>query len=468
MLFNSFEFMLFLPLVYGVYSFMKTQKARLWLFLVASCFFYSFLIPKYLLILFLLIAVDFFAGIRIEESASARSKKFWLGFSLIANLGMLGFFKYTDFFLENINHIAQALHWNLSISALKLILPIGLSFHTFQSLSYVFEVYYGRFAAERSLLHYSVYVLYFPQLVAGPIERPQNILPQLHRFQSYDENNLVRGMKLLTQGLIKKSVVADTLAPLANQVFDSPGSFGTAGTLLGILAFTIQIYCDFSGYSDMARGISLFFGIDLMVNFKTPYFASSISEFWRRWHISLSTWFRDYLYIPLGGNRVGAFQNQLNLFAVFLLSGLWHGSNWTFIIWGALHGLYLMIENQVLRPLGFDRWSVWFRRPLVFVLVALGWVFFRANSVGMAFQTLHALSGSFWQGWNLIPAFRIHEALLVIVMTLMVESAGQRRSFWERVGEFPLFLRLGVYGFLLLLFLVAGQFAGNQFIYFQF
>ncbi len=468
MLFNSFEFLIFLPVVYGLFRQLRDQRHRLVLFFLASCFFYSFLIPAYLLILFLLIAVDFWAGIRIEDSADAGRKKLYLGVSVLANLGILGFFKYTNFLIENLQTLAAFLHWNLPVRVLEIALPIGLSFHTFQSLSYVFEVHAGRFKAERSLLHYAVYVLYFPQLVAGPIERPQNILPQLHQKTGFDPEGMKSGLKLILQGLFKKAVVGDTLALLANRVFDRPGDYGFFGTAAGILAFTFQIYGDFSGYSDIARGVSRLFGIELMVNFNKPYFADSVSDFWRRWHISLSTWFRDYLYIPLGGNRKGKVRTQANLMSVFLLSGLWHGANWTFMVWGALHGGYLLIENLVLARVGYSRWPRGIRRLLVFGLAAIAWVFFRAPTVGAATDTLQGLFRSPFLGLSSLPSFEIGESALAILSLLVLEHFDERKAIWVRLRDLPMPVRRLVYAAMILIFLMTAQFGGAQFIYFQF
>jgi alginate O-acetyltransferase complex protein AlgI len=468
MLFNSFEFLIFLPVVYGIFRNLRSQTHRLILFLVASCFFYSFLIPAYLLILFVLIGVDYWAGIRIEDTPHSGRKRLFLIASIAANLGILGFFKYTNFLIENLQAVAALFHWNLPLRALEIILPIGLSFHTFQSLSYVLEVHAGRFRAERSLLHYAVYVLYFPQLVAGPIERPQNILPQLHQKTGFDASEFKSGLKLILQGLFKKAVLADTLALVANRVFDRPLDFGAGATWAGVLAFTFQIYGDFSGYSDIARGVSRLFGIELMVNFNKPYFADSISDFWRRWHISLSTWFRDYVYIPLGGNRRGNARTQLHLIIVFLLSGLWHGANWTFIVWGALHGCYLLIENRVLIPLGYRSWPRILRRAQVFLLAALAWIFFRANTVSQALETLAGLGRSFALGFELLPRFEVQEATLAILMLLVLETLDEQKPVWARISELSWPVRGALYAVLVVLFLITAQFSGAQFIYFQF
>ena len=376
MLFNSFEFLIFFPIVCALYFSLKSVRGRLWLLFLSSCFFYGFFIPSYLLILFLVIAIDFYAAKKIAACSLLSHRKIYLGLSLAANLAILCFFKYFNFMIVNVNHLAQLIHWNYSVVLINIVLPIGLSFHTFQSMAYVLEVYHGRYKPETDGLAYSVYVLYFPQLVAGPIERPQNILPELKHFKPFDEVRAVSALYLIFQGLFKKVVVADALAPLANSVFNEPARFGFFSIAFAVVAFSFQIYCDFSGYSDIARGTSRIFGIELMQNFSKPYFSTSIADFWRNWHRSLSTWFRDYVFIPAGGSRGSKIQTARNLLMVFTLSGLWHGANWTFVIWGALHGFYLIVENTLLKPMGQARWPVLIQRIYVFTWVAFTWIFF--------------------------------------------------------------------------------------------
>ena len=468
MLFNSFSFLLFFPVVCLLYFWLSKQKSRLILLLVSSCFFYGFFIPQYLLILFLVIGIDFYAGKKIETTTNEKKRKLFLTLSLVANFSILFFFKYYNFTVENINHIIGFFHWNLSISALKIILPIGLSFHTFQSMSYVFEVYKKRFPAEKSILHYSVYVLYFPQLVAGPIERPQNIFPQLHQFHPFDYERCVAGLYLVTQGLFKKSVIADSLAPLANTIFSHPLSFGLVPTLSGVIAFTFQIYCDFSGYSDIARGISKILGIELMINFNKPYFANSMSDFWRRWHISLSTWFRDYLYIPLGGNRTSRSRTFFNLMLVFILSGFWHGANWTFLSWGALHGLFLILELSILKNMKFDHWPKVFSRIYVLILVSTTWVFFRANSMDDVLGIFSSVFRSPYLGFDLIKKYQMIEALILILFLVMFEFLDSKKNIHEWVRSLFWIPRWTIYWTVAIIFLFAAQFTGNQFIYFQF
>jgi D-alanyl-lipoteichoic acid acyltransferase DltB (MBOAT superfamily) len=352
MLFNSLSFLIFFLIVSTLY-FALPHRFRWILLLAASCFFYMCFVPVYILILAATIGVDFVAGILIERTPDPARKKAYLIMSIVSVCAILFVFKYFNFFNNNVAALAKVLHWNYPMKTLRLILPIGLSFHTFQSLSYVFEVYRGRQRAEKHFGLYSLYVMYFPQLVAGPIERPQNLLHQFKEVKRFDWQRLWDGASLSIWGLFKKVVVADSLAIYTDTIYNNSTQHTGTSLLLATYFFAIQIYCDFSGYSDIASGISRIYGIELMKNFETPYFAKSISEFWSRWHISLSTWFRDYLYIPLGGNRVSLARSMFNIGVVFLISGLWHGANWTFVIWGALHGFYYLVWRS-LEPVAAD------------------------------------------------------------------------------------------------------------------
>jgi D-alanyl-lipoteichoic acid acyltransferase DltB (MBOAT superfamily) len=309
--------------------------------LAASCIFYAYFIPVYILILFLIIIIDYIAGIHIEKSTE--HKKLFLSISIIANLSILCFFKYFNFFLENYNSLS-----NSQVPLLQFVLPIGLSFHTFQAMSYTIEVYRGNSTAEKHLGIYALYVMFYPQLVAGPIERPQNIIPQLNNHHRFNIQNLTTGISLMIWGFFKKLVIADRLSVYVNIVFENPEQFNSFNLILGAIFFSIQIYCDFSGYSDIALGSARVMGYNLMDNFNFPYFADSIKEFWARWHISLSTWFRDYVYIPMGGNRISKIVTIKNTLVIFLLSGFWHGANWTFIIWGLLNALYIILNHRPL------------------------------------------------------------------------------------------------------------------------
>src|SRR5689334_249793 len=345
MLFNSVAFLIFFPVVTTAY-FLLPHRFRWMLLLAASCYFYMAFIPKYIFIVLVTITVDYFAGLGLERF-EGRKKRWILLSSILTNIGMLAFFKYFNFANENLAMLAKFIGWNYPIHSLSIILPIGLSFHTFQSLSYTIEVYRGHQKAEHHFGYLALYVMYYPQLVAGPIERPQNILHQLHTEQRFEYQRVTDGLKWMAWGMFKKVVVADRMVLFVNPVYNDPTHHSGPALVFATLAFAIQIYCDFSGYSDIAFGSAQVMGVRLMKNFNHPYFADSISEFWRRWHISLSTWFRDYVYIPLGGNRVAKPRWVFNLFITFLISGLWHGAAWTYIIWGALHGSYFVLSALI-------------------------------------------------------------------------------------------------------------------------
>ena len=372
MLFNSLEFLIFFPLVTILY-FLVPHRFRWIHLLVASCIFYIAYLPIYILILFLLIIIDYSAGLWIEKT---KHKKLWLVLSIITNIGLLAFFKYYNFFAGNIN--------DLSGSALlihKWALPIGLSFHTFQSLSYTIEVYRGKQRAERHLGYYALYVMFYPQLVAGPIERPAHLLPQLKAHHAFSMQNLYEGLRLMAWGFFKKTVIADRLAEYVDAVFRDTATLNAGNIWLGVIFFGIQIYADFSGYCDIALGSARCMGFDLVVNFNRPYQAINIRDFWRKWHISLSSWFRDYVYIPMGGNRKGAVRKNINILLTFMLSGFWHGAGWTFIIWGFLHGIYVLIYDGFKKLAGPLKVSAILSWMLTAVAIGFAWIFFRASSV---------------------------------------------------------------------------------------
>ena len=303
------------------------------LLLLFSCYFYMVFVPKYIFILFFLIIIDYVAGLMIEQARGWRRKTLLVA-SLVANIGMLSFFKYFNFAETEADRLCAFFGTGFHPAYLNVVLPIGLSFHTFQSMSYTIEVYRGKCRAERHLGIYALYVLFYPQMVAGPIERPQNLLPQFHAPVKFNPVNIFEGFELMLWGLFKKSVIADNLALLVDPAYNDPKAHVGWPMVLATYAFAFQIYCDFSGYTDIARGAARVLGYNLMLNFDRPYHAQSIIEFWRRWHISLSTWFRDYLYIPMGGNRVGKWRHYFNVLVVFLVSGLWHGASWAFVVWG--------------------------------------------------------------------------------------------------------------------------------------
>ena len=349
MLFNSLQFLLFFTATTCLY-FALPHRYRWFLLLVASCFFYAAFIPVYLVILFLTITIDYFAGIFIDRF-EGHWRKFYLILSIVTNVSILAFFKYYNFFINNLDVLLSTFHFKKQFSISEIILPIGLSFHTFQAMSYTIEVFRKNQKPERNYGIYALYVMFYPQLVAGPIERPQNMLHQFYEKHHWNAERFKSGLLRITWGLFKKAVIADRLALIVNNIFDKTENQTTHSILMATFFFSFQIYCDFSGYSDIALGTAEILGFKLMENFKTPYFSSSFSEFWQRWHISLSTWFRDYLYIPLGGNKVSLNKIYRNILIVFILSGLWHGANWGFIIWGCLHGIYLITERT------FKKWN---------------------------------------------------------------------------------------------------------------
>jgi len=487
MLFNSATYAVFFAVVVAAY-FLLPHRARWPLLLAASCGFYMWFRPVYILILGFTIVVDYWAGIGIEQARGAR--RLWaLGLSLAANLGVLAVFKYWNFGQTNLEAAARFLGWNYSPALLEMALPIGLSFHTFQAMSYTIEVYRGNQRAERHFGLYSLYVMFFPQLVAGPIERPQNLLDQFRTHHRFDYDRVTSGLRLMGWGLFKKVCVADRMSIGVNAVYAQPEHFGGPGVALATLFFAIQIYCDFSGYSDMALGAARVLGFNLMRNFDHPYASKSVSEFWRRWHASLSTWFKDYLYIPLGGSRAGPLRHGMNLMIVFLLSGLWHGANWTFLVWGAIHGAALAasaftagIRQQIRTVVASSIGAVWiglWQRLCVGAVVTLGWLFFRATSLDHARTLLRQLGN----GWGALahPGSAMHliwdagygrlDLILcagLIATVFAMEWFERRRAVNAWICSLPAWQRWGLYhAFVIALFALAPG-SGDQFIYFQF
>jgi alginate O-acetyltransferase complex protein AlgI len=486
MLFNSFEFLLFFPIVTVLY-FLLPHRFRWLHLLIASCVFYMAFIPIYILILFLTIIIDYGAGILIEN-AQGSQRKFYLAMSLVANIGVLAVFKYYNFFIGNVNELLHLSNASASLPLLTFILPIGLSFHTFQAMSYTIEVYRGNHPAERHFGIYALYVMFYPQLVAGPIERPQNVLWQFHEEHRFNYSQVASGLRLMAWGLFKKVVIADRMGYLVNEVYNKPHDFHGLPLLVATVFFSVQIYCDFSGYSDMALGTARVMGFDLLKNFDRPYFAKSISEFWRRWHISLSTWFKDYLYISLGGNRVSLPRACFNLFFVFMVSGLWHGAAWTYIVWGALHGLFLVIgtltkksRNEFIARTGlhFLNNSL-LNIGLTYVLVAFAWVFFRANTLHDAAYVLTHLVGpstSTWlgntySGLSTVKVFYTMREWLALIGALAllfaVEKTQVRLSINNWITSLATPVRWAIYYGIVLYIALLGAFEHVQFIYFQF
>jgi alginate O-acetyltransferase complex protein AlgI len=426
MLFNSPEYFIFLTAVLLFYYVLK-HRWQNWMLLGASYLFYGFWDYRFLSLIVISTLVDYFAAQNIHQSGSSARRRFFLILSLTVNLSFLGFFKYFNFFVESAERALSIIGLSVSTPVLYVILPVGISFYTFQTMAYTIDVYRGNMVPVKSLRDFALYVCYFPQLVAGPIERPQNLLPTLQSNRVVTTEKFTSGAILILIGLFRKVVIADGIGAQVDSIFSNPDGHTTPYLLMGLYLFALQIYCDFAGYSDIARGTSRLLGIELMRNFNQPYFAASITEFWRRWHISLSTWLRDYLYIPLGGNRGSVVNTYRNLMLTMLLGGLWHGAAWTFVIWGGLHGLYLIGQRFFNRherpslPISPTEWN-WQRVGgvlLTFHLVLLTWVFFRAPGLSAALnylQGIFAFSGMTIGNWlDVLPAILIPWALMLSI-----------------------------------------------------
>lgn len=472
MLFNSFEFLFFFLLVTILYFVFK-PKYRWTILLVASCYFYMSFIPVYILILFFLILLDFYAAKIIEDETQESRKKLWLKLSLIGNLGILAIFKYYNFLNDNLCVLLQITQIKNPIPYLNIILPIGLSFHTFQSMSYTVDVYRGRVKAERHLGIYALFVMFYPQLVAGPIERATSLLQQLKKNDNklnYDD--VVTGFSLMMWGLFKKVVVADSTAIYVDSIYNNAAINHGITNIIATWLFAFQIYCDFSGYSDIAIGAGRVMGYRMMTNFTIPYFSKSITEFWRRWHISLSSWLRDYLYIALGGNRISKVRTYMNLFATMLLGGLWHGASWNFVIWGALNGMYLSVEK--LLNFNFDRSkkNILVKSIYIFItfnLICLTWVFFRADTFNNAItilKNIFVINGFFnprIQDTSVMANIIFGISILLVFEYFVL----RKRTFDYLHKNFPKYLF--VFNMALIIIIVLwGVSEGSQFIYFQF
>jgi len=478
MLFNSIEFFVFFPIVVALY-YALPHKYRWGLLLISSCYFYMVFIPVYILILGFTIVIDYFAGILLENS-QGRKRKIYLIASIIANTGVLAVFKYYNFLNENLTVLLKGFTMENPIPYLSILLPIGLSFHTFQAMSYTIEVYRGNQKAERNFGIYALYVMFFPQLVAGPIERPQHMLHQFHRETQLDFLRIAEGLKHIVWGLFKKVIIADRISEYVNIVYGNPHDYQGPHLLMATFFFTFQIYCDFSGYSSIAIGTARILGINLMENFRRPYLAENIREFWQRWHISLSTWFRDYLYIPLGGSKVPLLRGFFNTFIVFLVSGLWHGANWTFVIWGALHGFY-MVFAKITQPVrdrinaftGLDRLPLLLkvvRISTTFVLASIAWIFFRAASMEDAMYILsHMFRLETVQNLNLFEfSVDMYLSIVLILFLFMVEAFEEKLKLFETIKLSPVFVRWTIYLTSIIALLALGIWKSADFIYFQF
>ena len=469
MVFNSLQFLVFFGIVTSAY-FLLAHKYRWALLLLASCYFYMAFVPVYLGILGLTIVIDYFAGIYLERFQGG-AKKIFLGCSLLANLGVLAVFKYYFFFSDNFNFLANYFSLPVHFPVFNFLLPIGLSFHTFQAMSYTIEVYRGNQKAERNFGIYSLYVMFYPQLVAGPIERPQNLIHQFYEKHVWDTARMKSGLLQMMQGFFKKVVIADRLAMVVDPAYANLSSQSSLNLIMASIFYSFQIYCDFSGYSDIAIGASKVMGFKLMNNFNAPYTAKSIPDFWRRWHISLSTWFKDYVYFSLGGNRVSVPRWYINIMIVFILSGFWHGASWNFVIWGALHGLFQLMGltlNRVFPNLAADQLrsvaGIWMYRLFTFLLVTIAWVFFRIPKFGdIQIYFRQITQGTFSDPISL--AFNTNELLFSILLIVGLYLYDLKRDK-IKVDSVQLFwpIMAGM-AFLIYFF---GVFNMKQFIYFQF
>lgn len=476
MLFNSIEFAIFFPLVFGIYWLIPNGRLVLKnaLILFASYVFYGWWDWRFLSLIIVSSLVDFTVGVILGRCESQAKRKLLLAASILTNLGLLGVFKYFNFFLDNINAAFTFLGTPIDGSRLDIVLPVGISFYTFQTMSYSIDVYRKKMKPVHDPLAFFAYVAFFPQLVAGPIERAVNLLPQFSVVKTFDYERAVDGLRQILWGLFKKVVIADNCAVIVDAAFSSPESYSSSTLVLAAILFAFQIYCDFSGYSDIAIGSAKLLGFNLKQNFAYPYFSRDISEFWRRWHISLTSWFRDYLYIPLGGSRGAKIITIRNTVIVFLVSGFWHGANWTFIFWGGLHALFfmpLLLSNSNRRHMG-DITTKWPRLPeflgmcYTFLLVDIAWIFFRADSVEHAFLYLSLIpSGSLLSK----PAMVSPVLLLCICGMLIVEWGSRHNAHGLGKSVMPKssLLRKGTYMGLGLIILLFGG-SSDSFIYFQF
>jgi len=483
MLFNSIDFALFLPIVFVLYWFVTAHNLKLQnvLIAIASYVFYGWWDWRFLFLIFFSTIVDYSIGRLLSNEENENNRKILLWISIVVNLGFLGFFKYYNFFISSFSDAFTFFGQNIGIRTLGIVLPVGISFYTFQTLSYTIDVYRRNLKPTNDFIAFTAFVSFFPQLVAGPIERATHLLPQFYKKRRFDYNLAVNGMRQILWGLFKKMVIADNCAVFANDIFNNSESYNGSTLFLGSVFFAFQIYGDFSGYSDIAIGTSRLFGFDLMKNFAFPYFSRDIAEFWRRWHISLSTWFRDYLYIPLGGSRGGVWMKVRNTFVIFIVSGLWHGANWTFIVWGFLNALYflpLLLSNRNRSNMGvvaegnlLPNLREFISISLTFLLTVLAWIFFRASDLKQAFQILGEIfSISLFSLPNAITFKGLNLLILpIILFFFLIEWLGRDTEFGlEKVFlDRPRFMRWGLYFFITtLIFLFSTQ--EKTFIYFQF
>ncbi|MEI6523812.1 MAG: MBOAT family O-acyltransferase [Bacteroidia bacterium] len=478
MLFNSIAFLIFFPTIFLLYWFVfnKNLKFQNIFLFAASYFFYGCWDWRFLFLLAFSTLLDYYSGIKIVESKSQTQKKIWLVASVSINLGFLGIFKYYNFFAESFAELLRNFGFNGSLQTLKIILPVGISFYTFHGLSYVFDIYYERIKPTRNWIDYTLFVSFFPLLVAGPIERATHLLPQVEKPRKFDYIKTVDGLRQILWGFFKKVVIADSCAEYANIIFDGSESASGSTLIIGAILFTFQIYGDFSGYSDIALGTARMLGFELLQNFKFPYFSRDIAEFWRRWHISLSSWFKDYLYIPLGGSKGNVWMKIRNTFIIFLVSGFWHGANWTFIAWGTINALFIMPSivfnlnrnnlEIVAKGKMFPSLTEFFNILLTFGLTMLAWIFFRSNSIT---QAINICKEIFSHSVLLPPSIFPKTPFIFIFIFIIIEWIGRENKFaiqtigqtWKRSTRWSFY-------YMLIITIVFFMGKEQQFIYFQF
>lgn len=491
MLFNSIEFLIFLPIVLGLYYLLrKNFKAQNILLLAASYLFYGWWDWRFLGLIVISSTADFFVGYAISQQKFDFKRKLLLAVLLIMNLSVLGFFKYYNFFIDSFADAFTYFGHTIEPSRLNIILPVGISFYTFQTLSYSIDIYRGKLEPTKNYIAFLSFISFFPQLVAGPIERASNLLPQFLQKRTFDSSKLLLSLKQILWGFFKKVVIADQMAIYVEHVYSNPAASEGLALLLGTFFFAIQIYCDFSGYSDIALGVSRLFGIELMVNFRTPYFSLGFNEFWKRWHISLSSWMKDYVYISLGGNHQSKIRTLLNIFSVFLISGLWHGANWTFVIWGFLHGTYRLIEIIIISPLSSlilkQRKNLRkLLRPigilLTFLLTCFAWIFFRASTLEDAFTVIQQIAYNtsfssdsvkqailvFTYDNTALSKFIVAFGLIAVLFIYDFGVSFRWPSIIHNLSQIR-FVKFMFWYFVAMAILLFGEFGATSFIYFQF
>jgi len=477
MFFNSFAFAIFLPIIFILYWFVfnKSKRTQNVLLLFASYYFYSCWDWRFLFLLVFSILLDYFTAIQIEKSTNTKARKFWFWLSIAINLGFFGVFKYYDFFASSFSELLLSFGIHSSPILLKIILPVGISFYTFHGLSYIIDIYYKRIKAEKTFVDYALFVSYFPLLVAGPIERATHLLPQIKIKREFNFEKAKEGIHQIIWGLVKKMVIADTCSQYANEIFGHYNEMNSLSLILGAVYFAFQIYGDFSGYSDIALGTSKLFGMDLLRNFNYPYFSRDIAEFWRRWHISLSSWFRDYLYIPLGGSKGSKWNQVRNVFIIFVVSGFWHGANWTFIAWGFINALYfipLLIRNKnrsnidvISLNWNFDSIKTIGNILITFSLTCIAWIFFRSNTISDAYNYIKRIftNKDFSAQYFGFERYSF-EILLLLVAFVLVEWFNKSKV--EPISGKYSYFKLGLCIMAILAFGVFSDY--KQFIYFQF